>query len=351
MTETITTAGKDRPYTPSLFDGFNDWVGSLPIRPWIFYILFGCMLIVVQLLFLWLSGGLEEVELLPVIIFNALAVSFLFGLIHLLDHQAVRAMDQIRPVLDTTDEEFKDYQYKLSNMPAAIPIVVGLLTMLAVILLEQFTNPPARYAPLEQLPSFNVVFFVIDKSAAFLYGVLFYHTIRQLRLVNTITSDRTRINLFNLGPLQAFSILTATTAIGLVAGFYAWMLINPDLFSEPVILGIMTVITILSLIVFGWPLYGVHRRMTIAKEMALHEIDLRFEEAFSKFNQSMHGDDDAVIDRLNGMIATLAIQHRRISGIPTWPWKPETARFALTAIALPLILAVLQLLVRQAFGL
>jgi hypothetical protein len=36
--------------------------------------------------------------------------------------------------------------------------------------------------------------------------------------------------------------------------------------------------------------------------------------------------------------------------IPTWPWKPETARLVLTAIALPLILTILQLLAAQAFG-
>ena len=346
MTDSISIADKDRPYTPSLFDRFNDWVETLPVRPWVFYVLFGIVLIVVQMLFLWLEGGLYATELYPVIIYNGLAVSFLLGLIHLFDHQATNAMHDIRPVLDTTDEEFKETVFKISNMPVVVPFGVGFLLFLIVILMELFMGQPDRYAALARLPIFNVVFFLIDKGSAFLYGVFFYHTIRQLRMVNHITSSRTIINLFNLGPLQAFSTLTATTAIGLVAGFYAWMLINPDLLSDPVILGIMTGMTFLALFVFGWPLYGVHRRMTMAKDRMLHEIDLLFEQVFSQFNQSIQDRDDPTTERLNGIIATLGIQHRRISEIPTWPWKPETARFAFTAIALPLILAVLQYILR-----
>ncbi len=55
-------------------------------------------------------------------------------------------------------------------------------------------------------------------------------------------------------------------------------------------------------------------------------------------------------DGLNATIASLEIQHKRISAIPTWPWKPETARIALTAIALPLMLMILQSFVLQALS-
>jgi hypothetical protein len=48
------------------------------------------------------------------------------------------------------------------------------------------------------------------------------------------------------------------------------------------------------------------------------------------------------------LIASLDIQYRRINAIPTWPWRPETARIALTAIALPLMLMILQYFAFQA---
>jgi hypothetical protein len=81
----------------------------------------------------------------------------------------------------------------------------------------------------------------------------------------------------------------------------------------------------------------------------LHEIDLRFETLFATFNQHLQEGDYDAIEPLNGTISSLEIQHRKIVAIPTWPWRPETARFALGAIALPLILTILQLLVTQVF--
>ena len=158
------------------------------------------------------------------------------------------------------------------------------------------------------------------------------------------------IDLFNLGPLRAFSRLTASTAVGLVVGIYGWMLINPELLTDPISFGFTIAITILAVAAFVWPLIGVHRLMEMEKENRLHDINLRFEKVFSKFNQKVQDEDYSALESLNWTIAGLEIQQKRIGAIPTWPWKPETARFTLTAIALPLILRVLQFLIEQTFN-
>ena len=349
MVNTTTAMGKERPYKPSWIDRFSNWVEKLPVHAWIFYVVFGIALILVQVLFLWLDRGLQAEELLPVIIFNGLITPFALALIHLLDNQAVTALNSMRLVLDTTESEFDQYEYKLSNMPSPLPLVVGLTLVVMLILTERLWIVPIRYAALEQLPIFAVVFHVIDKSSAFLFGVLIYHTIRQLRLVNSINSSHIRINLFNLMSLQAFSRLTASTAVGLVVGVYGWMLINPELLTDPLSLGGVVSITILAVAVFVLPLVGAHRLMEMKKERMLHGIDLHFEAVFAMFNQRIHDDDYSAIERLNGTISSLEIQHRKVKAIPTWPWRPETARFALTAIALPLVLAILRFLVELAF--
>lgn len=348
MANTTTEAGKYRPYKPSWIDRFNNWVKKLTIRAWIFFTVFGLGLIGIQILFLWLDDGLQEVELIPVIIFNGLFTPFLLALIYLLDNQAVTALNSLKPVLDTTEPEFDQYEYELSNMPSLPPLVAGLIVLVIVILMEQLLVVPLRYSSLEQLPIFTIVFQVIDKSPAFMFGVFIYHTIRQLRLVNAIYSNHIRINLFNLGPLRAFSRLTASTAVGLLVGVYGWMLINPELLTDPGIFGIVVIITILAVSIFVWPLYGVHRQMEVAKEEALLEIDLRFETVFSKFNQGFLNDDYSEIEKLNGTIASLDIQRNRIKSIPTWPWSPETAQFVIAAIALPLVLSILRYLVELA---
>jgi hypothetical protein len=345
-----TANSNERPYKPCWIDRFNNWVDKLPMAEWVFYGGLGFGLILIQVLFLWLDGSLHAEVLLPLIIFNGLTVPFLLGLIYLLDGQAVTALNSMRPVLEMTGPEFDEFRYKLSNMPSRQTLIAGLATLVFYVLTELLWIAPARFAALEQLPTFAIVFQIIDKAPAFVFGGFFYHTVRQLRLVNTINSNYTRISLFNLGPLQAFSKLTASTAVGLVAGVLGWMLINPELLADPVSLGFVGSYTILATAIFVWPQRGVHRLMEMEKGRALHDINLRFEAVFARFNQLVHDDDYAAAERLNGTIASLEIQHERISAIPTWPWSSETARIALTAIVLPLILMILQYFVLQALG-
>jgi hypothetical protein len=296
-----------------------------------------------------LDGGLQAEVLLPIIIFNGLATPFLLALISLFDHQAVTALNSISPTLEMTEPEFDQFQYQLANMPLGLPLIAGVGLVVIAILLDRFAIAPLRYAALELLPNFAIVFHILDKSSAFLFGVFIYHTIRQLRLVNTINLHHIRINLFNLGPSQAFSKLTASTAMGLVIGMYVWMLLNPELLTNPISFGFAGSITILAVVVFVWPLWGIHRLMEIEKDRTLHDINLRFEAVFSRFNQLIRDDDNAAIESLNWTISSLEIQHRRVKSIPTWPWRPETARLALTAIALPLIMTILRFLVERAF--
>jgi heme exporter protein D len=341
-----------RPYRPSWIDRFTNWVEKLPMREWIFYVGLGLGLICIQMLFLWLDGGLQYDALLPAIIFNAVAIPYGLALIHLLDNQAIKALNSMRPTLAITEPEFDDFQYRLSTMPSRATFIVGLTMVVFLILTERLGIEPVRYAALDDLPIFTIVYHVIDKSTAFVVGTFVYHTIAQLRLVNTIYSNHTRINLFGLKPLYAFSKLTASTAAGLVISVYPWMLINPDLLADPLGLGGTVAFTILAFAVFVLPLVGAHRLMEMEKERMLHELDLQFGAVFAMFNQRFQNndnDDYSTIGRLSGTISSLEIQHRKIKAIPTWPWRPETVRSVITAIALPLVLMILQFFVERAF--
>ena len=338
------------PYKPSWIDHFTKLIETMPVPAWGFYAALGLFLILVQILFLWLEGGLHAQELLPVILFNGLAIPFLLAVIQLLDNQALSAVDSMQPMLDLTVDEIEQYKYRLSTMPFLRPLLAGAGLTAAVILIEQVSAPLVRYAVLEELPVFTVVYYLIDKSSAFLFGVVIYHTIRQLRLVDSINSNHVQIKLFHLGPLQSFSRLTASTSLALVVFIYVWIVLNPELLTDPLLFAIVVVFTILAVSIFVWPLWGIHRLMEIEKVSALHEIDLQFEAVFNKLNQHISDEDYDTIDRLNRTIASLEIQYQRINAIPTWPWKSETARLVLTAIALPIMLMIIQYFVLQALN-
>ena len=110
MEKSTTAMTNERPFNPSWIDRFNNWVKNLPLQAWVFFLILGLGLVLVQILFLLLEGGLSGLDLLPVIIFNGLFVPFLLGLIYLLDDQAQTALKTMRPVLETTDAEFERYR-------------------------------------------------------------------------------------------------------------------------------------------------------------------------------------------------------------------------------------------------
>jgi hypothetical protein len=232
-------------------------------------------------------------------------------------------------------------------MPFLAPLLAGLAMTLFAILLPLVAAEPQRYAVLEQLSLFTAVFHIIDKSSAFLFGVVIYHTIRQLRLVNTINANDIRINIFQLRPVQSFSRLTGATTLALVIFFYGWMIINPELLADPAILVVSLLFTGLAVLLFVWPLWNLHRLMVVEKERALGEIEWQFERLFGQFNQLVAADDYAAAEKLNGTLMSLEIQHNKVNAMPTWPWRSDTVRFVLTAVALPVLLMIIQFLVQQ----
>jgi hypothetical protein len=337
-------------YKPSWFDRFNNWTENLSLNVWMFHLMVGILLVVLQVFLLWLEAGSISNELLPVIIFNSLAIPYLLVVILLLDNQAGRGIRLMNSVLNFSDREFDQYEYRLINMPVLEPLIAGSVLTVLTILTPLVSVEPVRYMALEQLPVFSVVFNIIDKSSAFLLGVLIYHTIRQLRLVNSIYSNYVRINIYQLEPLQAFSRLTGSTALSLLVFVYIWMLINPELFTDPVLIGYLVVFTLIAIFVFVWPLWGVHRMIEAEKKKVLHELDLRFEAVFARFNDYVDRDEFAANESLNGTITSLQVQQSRLSTVPTWPWSADTARLVLTAIALPLMLMLLQYFILQALN-
>jgi hypothetical protein len=319
------------------------------MRRWVFYAGLGLVLVLIQMLLLWLDGGLQFDTLLPPIVFNALMIPYSLALIHLLDNQAVTALNAMRPTLAVTEPEFHELQYRLSTMRSRPTFIVGVTLAVFLVLTERWGTVPVRYAALDDLRIFTVIYHAIDKSIALVFGPFIYHSIAQLRLVNTIYSNHTRINLFDQKPLYAFSKLTASTAAGLAIPIYGWMLINPELWANPLSLGATVVFTILGLAAFVWPLIGAHRLMEMEKERLLHDIDLQFEVVFAMLSQRIQDGDYSATDEVSGTIASLDIQHRKVKAIPTWPWRPETARLILTVLALPPVLRLIQSLVERLF--
>ena len=149
-----------------------------------------------------------------------------------------------------------------------------------------------------------------------------------------------------MGPLYAFSSITAITAVSLTVTTYSWYFLNPGMLRDPVALGIALPITLVGLAVFVWPLLGIHRLLVNEKERLLEESSRRLEAAVVDLHQRVDsGELEGMMD-LNMAIGAVEMEQTALSRIPTWPWQPETVRLLATALVLPLVLLLAQLVLQ-----
>jgi hypothetical protein len=305
----------------------------------------------IQIIVPRIAGAPTAVTLLPVQAFNAAAIPYVLALIRFLDNKANAALKTLQPALKASEEVYCQLQRELTTLPARMTLVASLAAVTVVVLIEQTGYAiPSRYDALAKQPIPAVLFQIVDNAGAAVLGVFLYHTIHQLRVVNRIYTKYTRIDLFRMMPVYAFSRLTAPTAVGLTAGMYGWVAINPDLLSDPVSIGITLLITVLAVATFAWPLLGVHRLLADEKERLLGESAQRFEAAIAELYGRMDGGEFGEIEELHTVFATLEAQHAVLDRIPTWPWRPETVRLLLTALAMPLGLWIIQFVLQFLLG-
>jgi hypothetical protein len=175
-------------------------------------------------------------------------------------------------------------------------------------------------------------------------GLVIYHTIHQLLMVNKIYTNYTRINLFELGPMYALSGLAARTAIGIGIPTYLWFQfssasttgISPADLAETIVMGIIIVVT------FIWPLWGAHNLLGREKQRLQDEVARRIEATIaalhSRIDTGELQDRAQLKDTLDGLVTEQGV----IDKLRTWPWRTETVRGLGLAFLLPIIIWVVQ---------
>ncbi len=171
-------------------------------------------------------------------------------------------------------------------------------------------------------------------------GIVLYHTLHQLRVVQQIYRRVTSINLYKLRPLYAFSTLSAQTAIGIGFIYYLWYLLVPMLFE----IGIsgFALFTVISLLTFARPLWGAHQLLVDEKDAKLGENGDRQRSAIAELHRRVDSGELTDIDSLHKTMASLELEHLTIDRISTWPWRQDTLRVVTAALFFPVIVWLMQ---------
>jgi hypothetical protein len=330
-----------QPYPPSWFDHLKAWAERLPGGPYSFYLALAAVC-------LGLEGGVKWADhtypahFQPWHLVMALMGVYFLALMHRLDRSAARALAAFRPALADDEATFAALRYRLLTLPAGLALLASLLEAGAGALVHLVT-PPARYSTLYVLTSPAAT--VVDTGIWLFFcaaaGLFAYHTLHQLRLINQIYTTYTRLNLFDLHPLYAFSGLTARTAVGLLPAIYAWWATLPTSWGSVdtllMALGFMSTLG-LAVATFVWPLWGVHDLLEHEKARRLSAVQQRLEAALGELQHRVDtGELGGVSDLKNALDGLVTGQAAR-EKIPTWPWPPGTLRNLGAALLLPIIL-------------
>ena len=334
--------GTLHPYPPSWVDRLIDWIERRPGPAWLFYAGPAVVLIGLETAVKF-ADGTYPARFHPWPLVLALTGVYYLALIHWLDRMATRILAAFRPIMTGDDATYTRLAYELTTLPArptlgfsAVWAAWGLLLLLvggSMTLLQSFAVYTSPLASVVEMALWVFVWWV--------GGALIYHTVHQLRLVSRILTTHTRIDLFALQPLYAFSRLTAVTALGYILIPYVWFSAAPDMLTGTVApLAVIMVLVNVALVAstFGWPLWGVHRLLVAEKRSWQAALRARMRATILDLQQCIDSGDRAASTQFKAILDGLVTAEAALDKIPTWPWNPGTIRGLAGAVFLPLAL-------------
>lgn len=337
------------PYAPSWIDQITAAVNKTRIPFVIVYLLVWLIFFVVLILLRWRDGIFPTGTVDKTDVVMSLTSIYFVALVHYLDNWATKKLRIFRDSIHVNDEEFEGLAYQLSALPPRPALIASLVSFGFGAI--TFIISPSSYGFINiglQAPS-CILQLVNFLFGWFTFGALSYHAYHQLKLGGMATANFLRINLFNLTPVYTFAGLTMRSAMGWLIMAYAWALTTPDLFQNVLIAATILFMQVVAILTFVLPLLGAHEKIVEKKAQSLHEISSRMENVVSEMSKVNEEYDKDRLSRLRDILSTLSMAEERISKIPTWPWRPGVFNSLATAILLPNVVWVFQLVVEKFF--
>lgn len=350
MTTSVPAVGKDvvRPYAPSWVNRVNSLVDRLPIPAALVYALVELIFYATLTVLRW-RDGVYPTRTLSISDFVLGSTGLLFvALVHYLDGWAVKKLIEYRGALRVSDEEFDALCYRLAILPAMPTALWGLLMVAFAALTFIFLGQSYAFLNLNITTASGALQLANFMFSWWAFGALSYHAFHQLKVGSDIATRYVQINLFQLDPLYAFAGLALRTSAGWLVVAYAWALITPNLFQQSSAIAITVIfMQIVAVITFIVPLIGAHNLLEQEKGKLQHEIGGRIESVITDLNANIEARDQEELAKLNTMLSSLIMAEERLTKTPTWPWRPGTLSWLVTAVLLPLGLWLVQTLIQD----
>lgn len=331
-----------KPYAPSWYDRLTALADALPVPTWTLY---GAAWLLIFGLYTTLKAWYGANPLGSFTTLDVLMTGtglYLLALMHYLDNTAGKALAAFRPVLAVDEDGFAELAFRLTTLPSRRTLLVTLLVGIWLGPSFIYTYPAFSTLKLGMSPLLLCLETALFCFVWGMAGTFVYHTIHQLRLVSQIYTRHTHVNLYRLGPLYAFSRLTARTAIGITVVNYAWAVPLPETGLPPAGADTTIFFALFALIAFLWPLLGAHRVLADEKQRLQGETAQRLADAFGEVERGLETQSLEGVGNIKTAVDTLLAKQSVLAKISTWPWQIDTMRGLLAALSLPVMIWAIQ---------
>jgi hypothetical protein len=338
----------ERPYKPSWVDLLISWLERLPGPTWLAYI--GIALVGIALQSTVLLGIAEPTtEDFLLQAFWAVMLPLAVWLMGYLAATAGSALDTFRPALSiASEQDVARLRYQLTTTPARPAGVI--LVFMVVLTPLYYLGDPVGSSIVGLTPIGMLARYVAEVLFGSLIFVLVYQSWRQLRTVQRIHAEATRVDLLRPAPLYAFSVLTSRAAIVIaliaivptIVAVQGVESINPLVWLPWIAFGVIA-----AAVVFALPLRGMQQRIIAEKRKLQSEVGLRLETTMAAIHRSVDAGEIVEAGKMNDALDALIAERELVDKLPTLPWRPGTLGALVSAIVLPLAIFFVQRLLSQ----
>lgn len=333
----------------SWFDALIKRVESLPGPPWAFVVAAAVLVGLIMHLADFVDGP-ERFRIRADLVVGAASPPIFLWLALTLDRVARKALARLSPALDPTGESEAVIEADLTRTPNRLAwpaLLIGALGGVASVL-----QAPENWGIDTADPglAYPAALGLAVLTEVLLLGLV-SHIVHQLRVVTRV--HRTvQIDLFHLEPLYAFSILTASTGLALLA-LIVGLIVSLSLAIGTFLLvgssdvAITGVIGALALACFFVPLIGLHGRIADEKAARMTDAQTTLATVLAAVRTRVAEGDLEGASKLKDAMLAADASVVAIARISTWPWRTETLRGFVSAVLLPIGLFLVYELLRR----
>ena len=287
------------------------------------------------------------------LLIGAVSLPFFLWIALTLNTIAEGALQRLRPALDPAGTPLDEIAADLARTPNSFAIVAAVLGIVGGVT-SVLQSPASWGVHLDQPSAILIAALVISVATDVLVLGLLAHTLHQLRVVTRVHRTSVRIDLFHLGPLYAFSTLTAWTGIGLIGltvGLVAFLSAATGALlvigaSDLVLAAAIFAVAIACFIV---PLLGLHGRIVDAKDAQTAEVQTTLATLVAEVRARVASGDLEGAGRVKDAMLAAESSLAAVARISTWPWRTGTLRGFASAVVLPIALFLVYETVRRSF--